>query len=332
MDVVFERVLATTELDDGPRAGIANFDGRPHFFECEWNESADRYASTFRLSPVTPEVLALALEDAEICERWWMAFQEGRTTLETRPALPEDHPRHVELENLLRDRLRIDPADCTRVLAEFRTAANWDNKGLAPLEVRWERCPALSQSGPRFATFWQRFAASLLDMLVLLPVGVAQLWWESTSKEVALALCVPSVALSLGYTIYCHGRFGQTFGKWMMWIRVVRVNGERMGWRQAWLRSSVELFFSALHVAGRIVALASTANSEYFGVGWSQRGLNVAGHEPAWAVWAGRVAVLWFWSEVVTMLFNKRRRALHDFIAGTIVIVEERSPKPTQPQ
>jgi uncharacterized RDD family membrane protein YckC len=33
---------------------------------------------------------------------------------------------------------------------------------------------------------------------------------------------------------------------------------------------------------------------------------------------------IWVWSEVVVMLFNKRRRALHDFIAGTIVTSELR--------
>jgi uncharacterized RDD family membrane protein YckC len=29
---------------------------------------------------------------------------------------------------------------------------------------------------------------------------------------------------------------------------------------------------------------------------------------------------LWFWSEFLTMHFNKKRRALHDFMAGTVVI------------
>jgi uncharacterized RDD family membrane protein YckC len=246
--------------------------------------------------------------------------------------LPEDRPRHLEIERLLGDRLRIDPENYPRALGEFRTAANWDQKGLAPLEVRWERCKEPVPSRPPFATFWRRFAATWIDIFVLLPVGIAQTWWESVSKEAAVVLCVPSLALGLGYTIYCHGRFGQTVGKWLMGIRVVRVTGERIGWREAWLRSSVELPFSALNVVGRIIALVGTADSEYYGVGWYQRGLNVAGHAPSWAGWAGRVAVIWFWSEVVTMLFNKRRRALHDFIAGTVVVLDDRGPRPTPPQ
>ena len=30
--------------------------------------------------------------------------------------------------------------------------------------------------------------------------------------------------------------------------------------------------------------------------------------------------MLWFFAEVITMLTNQKRRALHDFIAGTVVI------------
>ena len=29
---------------------------------------------------------------------------------------------------------------------------------------------------------------------------------------------------------------------------------------------------------------------------------------------------IWIWSELIVMLTNRRRRALHDFIAGTVVI------------
>ncbi len=29
---------------------------------------------------------------------------------------------------------------------------------------------------------------------------------------------------------------------------------------------------------------------------------------------------VWIWSEVIVLLFNRRKRALHDFIAGTVVV------------
>lgn len=32
------------------------------------------------------------------------------------------------------------------------------------------------------------------------------------------------------------------------------------------------------------------------------------------------VQQVWFWSEIVVLLSNKKRRAVHDFIAGTVVV------------
>jgi uncharacterized RDD family membrane protein YckC len=75
---------------------------------------------------------------------------------------------------------------------------------------------------------------------------------------------------------------------------------------------------------GQIAAMIAIRNSEYHGVGWFARNANLAAHEPVWAAWAGKVGAVWFFSEVVTMLFNKRRRALHDFIGGTMVVSERR--------
>lgn len=52
--------------------------------------------------------------------------------------------------------------------------------------------------------------------------------------------------MAVGYWIYCHGRFDQTIGKSVMGIRAARLTGERIGWREAWLRSSVEVCFAAI--------------------------------------------------------------------------------------
>jgi hypothetical protein len=37
-------------------------------------------------------------------------------------------------------------------------------------------------------------------------------------------------------------------------------------------------------------------------------------------------SLLWFWAEVLTMLTNNRRRAVHDFIAGSVVVRSDEEP------
>lgn len=178
-----------------------------------------------------------------------------------------------------------------------------------------------------YANFGQRFAAMWIDVFVFLPLIVVQGWLESYSRGTALALVIPMAVIYTGYPIYCHGRFGRTVGKQVMGIRVVRTTGERIGWREAWLRSSIDVFFAALSAIGSLVALAAIANADYYSVDWMQRARNLDTHQPTWLAWTGTATQIWAWSELVVMLFNSRRRALHDFIAGTVVTSEQSNPE-----
>lgn len=41
---------------------------------------------------------------------------------------------------------------------------------------------------------------------------------------------------------------------------------------------------------------------------------------PLWGLWAGYAQTAWLFSELIVLLFNEKKRAIHDFIAGTVVI------------
>ena len=135
----------------------------------------------------------------------------------------------------------------------------------------------------RYGTFWQRVAASLIDGLVFLPVICAELCIYDLSREVAMALLVPSALLGFGYTIYFHARFGQTVGKRVMGIQVVRVDGSAIGWREACRRSAVDVLFSTLHVAASSVAFSEIGEGVYEALGWLQRGKLLSQNEPVWS-------------------------------------------------
>jgi len=177
-----------------------------------------------------------------------------------------------------------------------------------------------------YSTLWQRFAASFIDSFVIMALANALWVLEYFSKTAAWILVIPTAIVFVGYPIYCHGRFGQTVGKRAMRIRVVRTTGERIGWREAYLRSIGGLFFSVFSVIGSFVALATIAATDYYGVGWLKHLQNLVACQPAWLAWTTPASQILLSSDVVVILFNKRRRALHDFIAGTVVIAEPKIP------
>jgi uncharacterized RDD family membrane protein YckC len=140
-----------------------------------------------------------------------------------------------------------------------------------------------------FATFSQRFAAMWIDLLVFVPLILAYHSLESVSQQAALVFSILHAGLGQAYSIYGHGRFGKAVGKWAMGIQVVRVTGGPLRWREAWLRSAVELCLAAVTSLGWIATFIAIADSEYNGLGWSARAALRAAHEPVWSAWATKV-------------------------------------------
>jgi hypothetical protein len=59
----FEEVFTVTDYYDGPRQGIANFCGQPHFYDCIFSEAKQDFTNLYRLTPVAPDLFRLAMED-----------------------------------------------------------------------------------------------------------------------------------------------------------------------------------------------------------------------------------------------------------------------------
>jgi hypothetical protein len=137
---IFSVVYTVTDWYDGPRQGIADYQGRPHYFESQWQDGNDLDCDTYLLMPIDDDTFSLALEDWAIWRRWETAFHQGKATQQTHPALPEDRARHEELVPLLKERLVVDVARSVRKRAEFRPRSDpdWNGCGWSPLEVQWQ--------------------------------------------------------------------------------------------------------------------------------------------------------------------------------------------------
>ena len=92
----------------------------------------------------------------------------------------------------------------------------------------------------------------LIDFLVLAPIVAIHIWAGSDSRTAAMALLVPFACVHVGYFVYSHGQFGQTIGKHLVDIRIVKRNGDIIGWTEAWLRSSFDVLFAALSCVARM--------------------------------------------------------------------------------
>lgn len=180
--------------------------------------------------------------------------------------------------------------------------------------------PPDSRNALHYAGFWRRFGAFWLDFLIFLPAIGLSFWLDEKSRMFNLYSYLPWLVFGLWFHVYLVKRYGGTPGKLMLKIRITRVNGSPLSYREAILRYSVLFVLSSLQSIALIIATFSMSDSEYLSLSFMGRGQRLVEIAPSWYQPITLLMNIWIWSEFVIMLTNKRRRALHDFIAGTVVV------------
>lgn len=134
----FERVYTVTDWYDGPREGIADFNGSPHIYMTFFDRINNDWSDILLLAPVGEETFQLALENWDIWKRWERAFYEKRVAQARHMVLPEDEQRFQELQKLLEGKLTINTSDAIKVRAEFRSGKS-EGIGIGrwQYEVKW---------------------------------------------------------------------------------------------------------------------------------------------------------------------------------------------------
>lgn len=186
-----------------------------------------------------------------------------------------------------------------------------------------------------YQTFWHRLGAGFIDGLVLTGVGtLIYLFIPYPSGHINFLTVVADNSLYLAYSIYLHGRFGQTLGKKALKIHITDTEGRAISFSKATLRDLVYILFFA---ASLITLQTHAEDYARYNEGMEAiSSYDPAAYEPnseemdeqvakmsqihsGPIVFLSYTAMIYLLIEIITMLSNKKRRALHDFIAGTEV-------------
>jgi uncharacterized RDD family membrane protein YckC len=173
----------------------------------------------------------------------------------------------------------------------------------------------------KYASLFRRSYALFVDSLILLPFSMLSFWAMASLRGAELAVLFPIALVAPAYHIWFHARSGQTVGKRVANIRVVAVSGQRISLREAVLRSAVDVIISIPVVVALYLTVFHFTEAD-LSLGLVERAQLIEERGPVWGRYARYAANAWYWSELVFILFNAKRRALHDFIAGTVVVYE----------
>ena len=160
----------------------------------------------------------------------------------------------------------------------------------------------------KYRTGSKRFWAAIIDSLVFLPLVIVEEWLEGVGNiSLLFGWATLSAFLPLVYSVILHHRWGQTVGKRVAGVKVMDISESRLlTLEQAILRDG---FYLLVAVTGLL----------YYG------SLFLLADDPAvvlaeYSYFSLIPVLLWTLIELLTMLSNPRRRAAHDFLAGSVVI------------
>lgn len=176
-----------------------------------------------------------------------------------------------------------------------------------------------------YAGFWRRFGAYWIDFLVLMPLIVVTYFLSEKSRLFQLYWFLPGLLIGIAFHVYLVLCFGGTPGKLLLNMRIAMLDGSPVTLKAASLRYSVLFALTFLLSLALLLSVLRMSDELYFSLDYIARNLKMVELAPSWYQWVSVLLQVWIWSEFISMLFNKKRRAIHDYIAGTVVVHEAKS-------
>jgi uncharacterized RDD family membrane protein YckC len=169
----------------------------------------------------------------------------------------------------------------------------------------------------KYLTFAPRLWTGVVDQFVLWPVGFLIAWVKTleTSDVVLAVMLVAGNIIGSIYTVLMHARYGQTCGKMVCKVKIVdHLTEAPVTFKQALLREAIPIGLGILGGLYAIYLVANGAVARDVLLGRAKGGGDVL----FWVI--ASLSFIWFLAEISTMQLNDKRRALHDVIAGTVVV------------
>lgn len=161
----------------------------------------------------------------------------------------------------------------------------------------------------KYHTSLNRLGAAIVDWIIFLPLLLFQQWLyaRTNNTSIIIAWIIFTTFVPIFYSIIAHYKYGQTVGKWVAGVKVVDISeSKKLTLRQCLLRDIFDLTTQIIGLAYFSFLAIQTDKTEFLLIDYA----SFADGPMSW----------WFLIELITMLTNSKRRAAHDYIAGTVVI------------
>ncbi|QNA46628.1 RDD family protein [Lacibacter sediminis] len=169
-------------------------------------------------------------------------------------------------------------------------------------------------SDAKYHTGFRRFGAAIIDGIIFTPFLMVDLWILNQTDNVWIIFAWTAFNASLYYlySIYFHYKFGRTIGKWVVRIKVLDISETKLlSLKQAFLRDSLYLIIQIIGLLYFLFLVAKTGDLDIIIMDYRN--------------FIDYSFLCWMLLELLSMLTNDKRRAIHDWLAGSVVIIAKSS-------
>jgi uncharacterized RDD family membrane protein YckC len=161
----------------------------------------------------------------------------------------------------------------------------------------------------KYRTGLKRLWAAIVDSIIFMPLLLVDKWLFTSGKNNSLltSWIIFTTFLPIVYSIFLHYKYGQTIGKWVAGIKVLdATETKNISIKQSIARDSVYLIVQLIALSYFLVQSFTQNNNEIFITDFND--------------FSSTPLLVWTLLELITMLTNSKRRAVHDFLAKSVVV------------
>jgi uncharacterized RDD family membrane protein YckC len=176
--------------------------------------------------------------------------------------------------------------------------------------------PLFPEAEIKFATFWPRFGALILDSIIIATITLPLAYFNISNWKIPFIYPLTCV-ISLSYKPFMEYQYGATVGKMAAGLKVVGYHFERVTLKEELKRVSY-YYLPSILIA--LMTLKSYFSKEFASIsGYDEFQSYVSATNPA-ILWVNGIVTILVIADCITFFSNNQRRSLHDSYAGTYVI------------
>ena len=192
------------------------------------------------------------------------------------------------------------------------------------------KAPLFSDNAPKalpteadmmeYGGFWRRVGAVILDALIMSPLGIALMIGLNYTYKAHLYYALPGILIFLFFHIYLVRRFGGTPGKRILGMRITMTDGSPITLNAALVRCAPLLVLNIASTVASVITSLNIGEAGFEGMNYFEKMEAMGKNAPAWNTAVVWIMQAWWIAGAITLAANQRKRAVHDFLAGTVVL------------